>query len=177
MNRIWLFLPLVLALTLGVVLYWGLGEDPSELESALVGREVPSFELSMLRDAKVSSGPAMLKGKVQLLNVWATWCAACRVEHSQLKRLAEQGVPIVGLNYKDERGAALEWLKKRGDPYTRVIYDPEGSLGFDLGVYGAPETYLIDADGIVRYRHVGVVDQDVWESEIEPVYERYREDG
>ncbi|XOZ33923.1 DsbE family thiol:disulfide interchange protein [Halomonadaceae bacterium KBTZ08] len=177
MNRIWLFLPLVLALTLGVVLYWGLGEDPSELESALLGNEVPAFELPMLRDAEASAGPGILKGKVQLLNVWATWCAACRVEHSQLKRLAEQGVPIVGLNYKDERGAALEWLKERGDPYTRVIYDAEGSLGFDLGVYGAPETYLIDADGIVRHRHVGVVDQDVWESEIEPLYERYREDG
>ncbi|MEQ6886897.1 DsbE family thiol:disulfide interchange protein [Salicola sp. Rm-C-2C1-2] len=177
MNRVWLFLPLVLAVTLGVVLYWGLGEDPSELDSALVGREVPSFELPVLHDSKAPAGPQMLKGKVQLLNVWATWCAACRVEHPHLNRLAKQGVPIVGLNYKDERGAALEWLAERGDPYTQVIYDPEGSLGFDLGVYGAPETYLIDADGIVRHRHVGVVDQDVWESDFEPLYERYRKDG
>ena len=177
MNRIWLFLPLVLAVTLGVVLYWGLGEDPSELDSALVGREVPSFELPMLRESESSARPEMLKGKVQLLNVWATWCAACRVEHPHLNRLAEQGVPIVGLNYKDERDKAVEWLAERGDPYTQVIYDPEGSLGFDLGVYGAPETYLIDAEGIVRHRHVGVVDQDVWESDFEPLYERYRQDG
>lgn len=177
MNRIWLFLPLVLAVTLGVVLYWGLGEDPSELDSALVGREVPSFELPMLRNPEAAAGPAMFKGKVQLLNVWGTWCAACRVEHAQLNRLAEQGVPIVGLNYKDERDAALKWLRERGTPYTRVIYDPEGSLGFDLGVYGAPETYLIDAEGVVRHRHVGVVDQDVWESDLEPLYERYRQDG
>jgi len=177
MNRIWLFLPLVLAVTLGVVLYWGLGEDPSELDSALVGREVPSFELPMLREAESPARPEMLKGKVQLLNVWATWCAACRVEHPHLNRLAEQGVPIVGLNYKDERDKAVEWLAERGDPYTQVIYDPEGSLGFDLGVYGAPETYLIDAKGIVRHRHVGVVDQDVWESDFEPLYERYRQDG
>jgi len=111
------------------------------------------------------------------LSVWATWCAACRVEHPHLNRLAEQGVPIVGLNYKDERDKAVEWLAERGDPYTQVIYDPEGSLGFDLGVYGAPETYLIDAKGIVRHRHVGVVDQDVWESDFEPLYERYRQDG
>ncbi|MFO7787052.1 MAG: DsbE family thiol:disulfide interchange protein [Halospina sp.] len=177
MNRIWLFLPLVLAVTLGVVLYWGLGEDPSELDSALVGREVPSFELSMLHDSEASADQEIFKGKVQLLNVWGTWCAACRVEHPHLNRLSEQGVPIVGLNYKDERGAALDWLEERGDPYSRVIYDPEGSLGFDLGVYGAPETYLIDAEGIVRHRHVGVVDQDVWESDFEPLYERYREDG
>ena len=177
MNRIWLFLPLVLATTLGVVLYWGLGEDPSELDSALVGQQVPAFDLPMLRDPDVSAGPGILKGEVQLLNVWATWCAACRVEHAQLNRLAEQGVPIVGLNYKDERGAALKWLREWGNPYTRVIYDPEGSLGFDLGVYGAPETYLIDAEGIVRHRHVGVVDEDVWESDFEPLYKRYRQDG
>lgn len=177
MNRIWLFLPVVLAVTLGVVFYWGLGEDPSELDSALVGDKVPSFELPLLRDPETMAGPTMLAGKVQLLNVWGTWCAACRVEHPHLNRLAEQGVPIVGLNYKDERDAALEWLRERGNPYTRVIYDPEGSLGFDLGVYGAPETYLIDAQGIVRHRHVGVVDQDVWESDFEPLYERYRKDG
>ncbi|MGM0449571.1 MAG: DsbE family thiol:disulfide interchange protein [Pseudomonadota bacterium] len=177
MNRIWLFLPLVLAVTLGVVLYWGLGEDPSELDSAMVGKEIPEFDLAMLRESDTSAGPELFKGKVRLLNVWGTWCAACRVEHAHLNRLAEQGVPIVGLNYKDERDAALKWLRERGNPYTRVIYDPEGSLGFDLGVYGAPETYLIDAEGIVRHRHVGVVDQEVWESDFEPLYERYRQDG
>lgn len=177
MNRIWLFLPLVLAVALGVVLYWGLGEDPRDLDSAMVGREVPAFELPMLRDGERSGTAEMFRGDVHLLNVWGTWCAACRVEHPHLNRLAEQGVPIIGLNYKDEREAALEWLRERGNPYTEVIYDPEGSLGFDLGVYGAPETYLIDAEGVVRHRHVGVVDKEVWESDFEPLYERYRKDG
>lgn len=177
MNRIWLFLPLVLAITLGVVLYFGLGQDPSKLDSALVGRSVPEFSLSLLQAPEEQVGPDVLRGRVHLLNVWATWCAACRVEHPQLNRLSEQGVPIVGLNYKDERPAALEWLEQRGDPYTTVIYDPEGSLGFDLGVYGAPETFLIDAEGVVRHRHVGVVDEEVWESDLEPLYEEYRNDS
>ena len=177
MNRLWLFLPLVLAITLGVVLYFGLGQDPSKLDSALVGKSVPDFEVSLLQPPEKQVGPDVLRGSVQLLNVWATWCAACRVEHAQLNSLAEQGVPIVGLNYKDERPAAIEWLEQRGNPYSTVIFDPEGSLGFDLGVYGAPETYLIDAEGIVRHRHVGVVDQEVWESDFKPLYEEYRDDS
>lgn len=177
MNRIWLFLPLVLAVVLGLVLYFGLGQDPSKLDSALVGKEVPDFELSLLEEPDEAVGPDALRGRVRLLNVWGTWCAACRVEHPHLNKLAEEGVPIVGLNYKDEREAALEWLDQRGNPYSTVIFDPEGSLGFDLGVYGAPETYLIDAEGIVRHRHVGVVDQDVWESDFEPLYEEYRNDS
>ena len=145
MNRLWLFLPLVLAITLGGVLYFGLGQDPSKLDSALVGESVPQFQLSLLQAPEQKVGPEVFSGRVQLLNIWGTWCPACRVEHAQLNKLAKQGVPIVGLNYKDERPAALEWLEQRGNPYLTVIYDPEGSLGFDLGVYGAPETYLIDA--------------------------------
>lgn len=177
MNRLWLFLPLVLAVTLGFVLYFGLGQDPSKLDSALVGESVPDFQLSSLHSPDQQVGSNLFTGRVQLLNVWATWCAACNVEHPHLNRLAEQGIPIVGLNYKDERSAAIKWLEQKGDPYSAVIYDPEGSLGFDLGVYGAPETYLIDAEGIVRHRHVGVVDQEVWESDFKPLYEEYRNDS
>ncbi|TDT39286.1 cytochrome c biogenesis protein CcmG/thiol:disulfide interchange protein DsbE [Halospina denitrificans] len=177
MNRLWLFLPLALAITLGMVLYFGLGQDPSKLDSALVGESVPDFQLPLLQTPEQQVGSEVFSGKVQLLNVWGTWCAACRVEHAQLNKLAEQGVPIVGLNYKDERPAALEWLEQRGNPYSTVIYDPEGSLGFDLGVYGAPETYLIDTEGVVRHRHVGVVDQEVWESDFKPLYEEYRDDS
>lgn len=177
MNRIWLFLPLVLALALGVVLVFGLGQDPSKLDSALEGRSVPAFDLPLLHEPDRDVGPAVLRGRVVLLNVWATWCAACRVEHPHLNDLARSGIPIIGLNYKDEREAALQWLSQRGDPYESVIYDPQGELGFDLGVYGAPETYLIDAEGVIRHRHVGVVDDRVWESDFKPLYEAYRDDS
>lgn len=177
MNRIWLFVPLALAVTLGVVLYFGLGQDPSKLDSALVGKTVPAFQLPLLEAPEKEVGPEALKGRVRLLNVWGTWCAACKVEHPHLNELAESGVPIVGLNYKDERDSALAWLEERGNPYEKVLFDPEGELGFDLGVYGAPETYLIDANGVVRHRHVGVVDEEVWESDFKPLYEEYRDDS
>jgi cytochrome c biogenesis protein CcmG/thiol:disulfide interchange protein DsbE len=109
-----------------------------------------------------------------LLNVWATWCPACSVEHPYLVKLAkEKDVAIVGLNYKDDRNKALEWLSKLGDPYSINISDPEGRLGLDLGVYGAPETYVIDQQGIIRYRHVGIVDEKVWSQVLEPLMRQY----
>jgi len=109
-------------------------------------------------------------GQVSLLNVWATWCVACRVEHPYLLDLAERGVPIFGLNYKDDGSDARKWLLDLGNPYRLDIADREGTLGLDLGVYGAPETYLLDAGGVIRYRHVGIVDQQVWESILQPLY-------
>jgi len=116
--------------------------------------------------------------KVVLLNVWGTWCPSCRVEHPDLVRLArDEGVPIYGLNYKDNRDAALQWLDELGNPYELVLFDPQGKLGFDLGVYGAPETYIIDSKGIVRFRHVGVVDNELWETELEPRIRELREDS
>ncbi|MCB1675532.1 MAG: DsbE family thiol:disulfide interchange protein, partial [Halioglobus sp.] len=111
-----------------------------------------------------------ITGPVALLKVWATWCVSCRVEHPYLQQLAAQGVPIYGVNYKDDDAAALRWLSDLGDPYVANIVDRQGSLGLDLGVYGAPETYLVDAAGVIRYRHVGVVDARVWESILRPLY-------
>ena len=111
-----------------------------------------------------------LLGEPALLNVWATWCVACRVEHPYLQQLADSGVPIYGVNYKDEDGAAGRWLAELGNPYRFNIADRDGTLGLDLGVYGAPETYLLDADGVIRYRHVGVVDERVWETILQPRY-------
>lgn len=174
MKRIWLFMPLILVVALGVVLYEGLGKDPSLLESARIGKPVPEFTLPLLTEENREVGEDVLQGEVVLLNVWATWCVSCRQEHPYLNRLAEKGVTLVGLNYKDERELALGWLSDLGDPYAFNIYDPEGSLGFDLGVYGTPETFLIDADGVVRHRHVGVVNERVWENELEPLYEQYK---
>lgn len=176
MKRVFLFIPVVLAVVLGVVLFAGIGKDPNKLESALIGKPVPEFQLQDLHDEDRELDRGLFKGQVSLLNVWGTWCPACRDEHDDLVWLAEEkGIRIVGLNYKDNRDDALIWLDRLGDPYQVSIYDPRGRLGFDLGVYGAPETYVIDADGIVRHRHVGVVNEKVWEEDIEPLVKRYRE--
>ncbi|KPQ02483.1 DsbE family thiol:disulfide interchange protein [Marinobacter sp. HL-58] len=176
MKRMFLFIPVVLAAVLGVVLFAGIGKDPNKLESALIGKPVPEFLLTDLHDEGRELDPELFKGQVSLLNVWGTWCPACRDEHDDLVWLAEEkGIRIVGLNYKDNRDDALDWLDKLGDPYQVSIYDPRGRLGFDLGVYGAPETYVIDAEGIVRHRHVGVVNEKVWEQDLEPLIEQYRE--
>ncbi len=178
MRRVLLFIPVLLAVTLGIVLFAGIGKDPNKLESALIGKPVPEFVLADLHNPEVQLGPEVFRGQVSLLNVWGTWCPACRDEHGDLVWLAEQqGIRIVGLNYKDERELALQWLDRLGDPYQVSLYDPRGELGFDLGVYGAPETYVIDPDGIVRFRHVGVVNEKVWREELEPVVRKFREDS
>lgn len=164
------WIPLVIAIGLALVLYTAIGKDPTKLETARLNEAFPRFELSALTNEAQILTEANLKGKPFLLNVWATWCPSCRVEHDYLVQLAQAGIPIVGLNYKDERPAALSWLDRLGDPYEFNIFDPKGKLGFDLGVYGAPETYLVDQFGYVRYRHVGVVDTKVWAQVLEPLY-------
>ena len=176
MKRALMFLPVVVAVAFGIFLYSGLGKDPQELDSALIGKPVPAFQLSSLRDPDRSLSQDIFQGQVSLLNVWGTWCPSCRDEHDDLMWLAEdRGVPVIGLNYKDNRNAALRWLEDLGDPYQLNVFDPQGTLGFDLGVYGAPETYIVDRDGIVRYRHVGVVNPKVWEEKLEPVFREYQE--
>jgi cytochrome c biogenesis protein CcmG, thiol:disulfide interchange protein DsbE len=167
--RLKLFLPLILFALLAIILFRGLGLDPSEMPSALIDRPLPAFSLPRLDQAGTVS-EADVKGQVALLNVWATWCVSCRVEHPYLKQLAEQGIPIFGVNYKDDDSAAQRWLDELGNPYQFNIADREGTLGLDMGVYGAPETYLLDANGVVRYRHVGVVDEHVWQTILKPMY-------
>lgn len=170
MNRLALFIPLSLFAGLTLVLLLGLDKDPTELPSALVGEPFPEFSLPSLQDPETLVTKQDFADEVLLVNVWATWCFACRIEHPSLNALAEQGVKIVGLNYKDQRKAAKLWLLERGNPYAFNIYDDQGSLGIDLGVYGAPETYLVDAQGIIRHRRVGVVDKRVWEAEFAALY-------
>ncbi|MCG8516717.1 MAG: DsbE family thiol:disulfide interchange protein [Pseudomonadales bacterium] len=174
MRRALLFIPVVLTVILGIVLFQRIGKDPTQLESAQIGKPVPAFELADLLDPSISHGSEALRGKGPfLLNVWGTWCPSCRDEHPDLIRLAEQqGVRIVGLNYKDERPLALQWLERLGNPYALSLFDPDGKLGFDLGVYGAPETFVIDGDGIIRYRHVGVVNQKVWSETLQPLMQQ-----
>lgn len=167
--RLKLFLPLFLFAALALFLFRGLSLDPTAMPSALIDRPLPAFELPALGgDAMLTQ--ADVTGEVALLNVWATWCVSCRVEHPYLQVLAEQGIVIYGLNYKDNDAEAQRWLEELGNPYRLTIADREGTLGLDLGVYGAPETYLLDAAGVVRYRHVGVVDETVWRTILEPVY-------
>ncbi|HEX6590991.1 MAG TPA: DsbE family thiol:disulfide interchange protein [Moraxellaceae bacterium] len=164
-------LPLLLFVGLAMLLGSRLGTDPTELPSARLGKPVPEFQLSSLKDPEKILTTADLKGRVLFLNVWATWCISCQVEHPVLKHMAEQGVPIVGVNYKDYRESAQKYLELHGDPFQFSVFDDKGDLGLDLGVYGAPETYLVDKDGNIRYRFIGVLDAGKWETELRPRYE------
>jgi|SRR5210317_170784 cytochrome c biogenesis protein CcmG/thiol:disulfide interchange protein DsbE len=164
MRKLLLFIPLALFIGMGFFLWKGLYLDPREIPSALVDRPMPAFELPSLTEPERKLSAADLKGEVALVNVWATWCPTCKEEHSFLNQLAQQGITIYGINYKDEPVKATAWLQRYLNPYREVILDQEGRLGLDLGVYGAPETYVIDAQGTIRYRHVGAVDAKVWKS-------------
>ena len=164
------FLPLVAFLVLVLLLVRGISLDPTELPSARLGDRIPAFDLPLLNTAERRSADDWT-GQPALLNVWATWCFSCRVEHPYLLELAAQGVVIYGLNYKDEPEKAAQWLVDLGNPYTETIVDQSGDFGLDLGVYGAPETYVIDADGIIRHRHVGVVNAQVWTEQLQPFFE------
>ncbi|MFT6051959.1 MAG: cytochrome c biogenesis protein CcmG/thiol:disulfide interchange protein DsbE [Halioglobus sp.] len=170
MSRIKLFVPLFLFVVLVLFLLRGLDLDPREMPSALIDQPLPEFRLGALGIKRMVSREDVI-GEVALFNVWATWCISCRVEHSYLQKLADQGVPIYGINYKDEAVAAMRWLDELGNPYRLNISDTEGFLGLDLGVFGAPETYIVDAQGMVRYRHVGIVDEQVWQAVLQPLYQ------
>ena len=183
MNRKLLFIPLALFLALAAALFWQLmrnadGDDPTTLESALIGKPVPTFRLESLENpGQHYQADVLTQGKPVLLNVWATWCPTCRAEHQYLNQLSAQGVRVVGLNYKDDRQKAIVWLKELGNPYSLSLFDGDGMLGLDLGVYGAPETFLIDGKGIIRYRHAGDLNARVWESEIKPLWDKYSKEA
>ncbi|SDK59430.1 DsbE family thiol:disulfide interchange protein [Pseudomonas indica] len=170
MKRAILLLPLAIFLIVAVFLYRGLFLDPSELPSALIGKPFPVFSLpTVAGDATLTE--ASLKGKPALVNVWATWCVSCRVEHPVLNELAKRGVVIHGVNYKDVNADAQKWLAEFHNPYQLNIDDAKGTLGLDLGVYGAPETFLIDKDGIIRHKFVGVIDERAWREQLAPLYQ------
>lgn len=170
MKKIKYFLPLLFFFVLGLFLLRGIELDPDELPSPLIGKTMPVFTLPELSTAKTLTQDD-LKGRAVLLNVWATWCVSCKMEHPYLVQLARQGVVVIGLNYKDDRQQALSWLQELGNPYAFNITDVEGRLGLDLGVFGAPETYLIDKQGIIRHKHVGVLNDRVWAT-LGPAYQQ-----
>jgi len=162
--------PLAIFMVLAAFLFRGLSLDPKLVPSPLVGKSMPAFTLTRLQDPNATISDTDLKGKVSLLNVWATWCVSCRAEHETLLMLAETGkVDIYGLNYKDDRAAAQQWLRKLGNPYVANAFDDTGRVGIDWGVYGAPETFIIDSKGIIRHKHIGPLSVDVINEEILPL--------
>ncbi|WP_139528984.1 DsbE family thiol:disulfide interchange protein [Klebsiella pasteurii] len=179
MKRGMMVIPLVIFMVIMLLLVWQLarnaqGDNPAGLESTLIGQPVPLFRLEALEDSKQHfQADVLSQGEPLLLNVWATWCPTCRAEHRYLNQLSAQGIRVVGLNYKDDRLKAIDWLKTLGNPYALSLFDGDGMLGLDLGVYGAPETFLIDGQGIIRYRHAGDLNDRVWEREFRPLWEKY----
>ena len=160
--------PLVGFLAMAWFLLQGLERDPKHLPSAKIGKPFPVFSLTSLTEPNRTLSEADIKGQPGLVNIWATWCPSCKIEHGTLNAIAQSGVAIYGVNYKDDRQAAQQYLRHYGDPYTLSVFDPNGDLGLDLGVYGAPETFVVDAQGMILYRHAGVVDQQVWEQVLRP---------
>ncbi|MFZ2160890.1 MAG: DsbE family thiol:disulfide interchange protein [Sideroxyarcus sp.] len=151
-------LPLVAFLVLAGFLFVGLGLNPHEVPSPLIDKPAPAFNLPQLQDTSKNFSPADMKGKVWLLNAWSSWCVSCKEEHPVLMSLAQQNiVPIYGLDYKDKREDALRQLGQGGNPYVLSVMDREGRTGIDYGVYGVPETYVIDKQGIIRYKQIGPV--------------------
>ena len=173
MKRLKLFIPLIIFVVLAGFFWRGLSLDPSAMPSALIDKHFPEFSLPRLDHQGGVTTKGDLLGEVSLVNVWATWCVSCKIEHPYLNQLAESGVRIIGVNYKDEPALARQWLTDLGNPYRWNIVDQQGSLGIDLGVVGAPETYVVDKAGIIRYKHIGVVDQQVWEQRLRPVVEEW----
>jgi cytochrome c biogenesis protein CcmG/thiol:disulfide interchange protein DsbE len=166
-------LPLAVFAVLSAFLYAGLGLKPREVPSPLIGKPAPAFVLPRLDAPEQRVSVQDLQGKVWLLNVWASWCVACRVEHPLLVELAASGaVPIYGLNYKDKRDDALAWLGRHGNPYVASLADADGRVGIDFGVYGVPETFVIDKQGIIRHKHIGPVTPDDLRDTILPLVKK-----
>lgn len=170
MKSLKFLIPLTLFLVLAVFLMVGLDRNPREVPSPLIGKPAPEFKLPLLHDASAEVSRQDLLGKVWILNVWASWCVACREEHPLIVDYARRSkVPIYGLNYKDARPDGLKWLARLGNPYVASLYDGDGRLGIDFGVYGVPETFIIDRQGVIRYKHIGPVTPEVLSEKIEPL--------
>lgn len=173
MRRLLYLIPLVAFLGLVAMFRWGLGHDPRILPSALINRPVPEMSLPPLPGRPDNTGLATtdLKGQVSLVNIFGSWCVACAQEHPYLMELNELGVvPIHGIDWRDDPAEGAKWLQRRGDPYTRVGADPApGRAAVDFGVTGAPETFIVDKQGVIRYKHIGPITPDVWQSTLLPI--------
>lgn len=175
-RQVWIFaIPALVVLILAGFFYRGLQLNPTYIESPLVGQPAPQFTLPGLKDPSESIRTEDLAGRYALFNVWATWCPGCREEHDFLLQLADSGVPIYGLNWKDERDAALEWLVTLGDPYVLSAADTVGNVAIDYGVYGAPETFLLAPDLTILHKHLGPLGPAIWERDFVTSIEAHRE--
>ena len=171
--RLRFILPLMAFLVMVIFLGIGLKLDPHEVPSPLINKPAPAFTLPQLHEPQKTFSPADMKGKVWLLNVWASWCVSCRQEHVYLTEFARNGsMNLMGLNYKDEPAAAMQWLERLGNPYKISISDIDGMAGLDWGVYGVPETFIIDKKGIVRHKQTGPVDPTILQTIIMPLIEQ-----
>ena len=158
--------PLIAFLVLIPIFMVGLTRDPTEVPSPFIDELAPTFELPSLKDPARNVGSSDFAGDYALINIWATWCVGCRQEHAYLIELSEsQDIPIIGINWRDNRPDALRWLQSLGDPYVFSGFDEDGRVGIDWGVYGAPETFLVDPQGVVLYKHLGPLDRAIWERE------------
>jgi cytochrome c biogenesis protein CcmG/thiol:disulfide interchange protein DsbE len=163
-------IPLALFIVLVIFLAIGLNRDPHELPSPLINKLAPAFDIPQLSEPNKTFSPASMKGQVWVLNVWASWCVACREEHPVLVELAKSEMaPVIGLDYKDQRADALAMLAKQGNPYLLSAFDANGRVGIDYGVYGVPETYVIDKAGIIRFKHIGPITPAVLNQKIYPL--------
>lgn len=170
MRSLKFLVPAILFAILAAFLMRGLSKDPREIPSPLIGRPAPSFTLPQLAQPDQTWTPQAMAGKVWMLNVFASWCVPCLVEHPMLLQMSKQGtLPIVGFNYKDEPRAAADWLAKHGDPYSVVVADRSGSVALDYGVYGVPETFLVDRTGTIRFKHVGPLTSEVVSGTLVPL--------
>jgi len=168
-------LPLLLFSLLVVLFIFGMRIDPRKVPSPLIGKPLPAFELAQLQHPELTLSEQSLHGEVVLVNVWASWCVSCRYEHPVLLAFSRQNhAKVYGLNYKDTRKDALQWLRQYGDPYEASAFDPQGRTGLDFGVYGVPETYVLDKDGIIRYKHIGPVSQEDLDERILPLIKKLK---
>lgn len=174
-SRLVALLPVAIAAAVGATFLWGLQNSDDRLPSALLDKPIPEFSLPPIEGRTDGLSSADLRGEVSLVNVWASWCAPCRAEMPLLLELAEAGrVPIYGINYKDDPRAAARFLAELGDPFARIGADRSGRVAIDWGVYGLPETFVVDAEGRIAYKHVGAFDRRTLEERILPVVERLR---
>jgi len=163
-------IPIGLFALLGILLAYGLRLDPRKIPSPLIDKPLPAFSLPTLHDPKKTLSNGDFKGKAVLINVWASWCAACKQEHPVLMRMAsEKRVPLIGLNYKDKREDAFATLKAEGNPYDVSLVDADGRIGLDWGVYGVPETFVVDKQGVIRHKHIGPITPEVWQDKLLPL--------
>ena len=175
MKKIWLPLAFIALIALLAV---GLRLNPREVPSPLVGKAAPHFELPLLHAPDKRFSQKDMLGKVWIMNVWASWCPPCLVEHPVVTELARSGIaPVIGLNYKDAREDALPWLTRNGDPFKLTAYDAAGRIGIDYGVYGVPETYVIDKKGVIRYKHIGPLTPEIAQKKLQPLVKELNSRG